>query len=285
MKVLITGATGQVGGALLKYASSDHEIVGLGSSDCDLTDERAIHRLIEKEKPDWVINSAAYTAVDKAESEPDLAMAINAKAPQILAEALAGTCGRLFQVSTDFVFDGTASTPYATNAQRNPLSVYGKTKALGEDAAGEDAIILRTSWVYSAGGSNFVRTMLRLMKERDELRVVADQFGSPSWTDSIAKTIWSLVAHDARGTFHHRDAGETSWYRFALAIAEEARHLGLIANIPNIHPIKTHEYPTPALRPSYSVLDDRGTRALLGDTTQVWRDNLRAMLIQEKALG
>lgn len=285
MRVFITGASGQVGQALAKSAPDHIEATGLARSDLDLADAGAIHAMVKRERPDWVINAGAYTAVDKAESEPELANAINAGAPAAFAEALAATGGRLLQISTDFVFDGTAQEPYATDAARNPLSVYGKTKAAGEDGAGDTAIILRTSWVYAAGGGNFVRTMLRLMRERDELSVVSDQIGSPSWAPEIARVIWGLIAKGKPGVYHHQDAGETSWHGFARAIAEEAQALGLIERAPMIHAIPSSEYPTPATRPAYSVLDDSATRAHLADTTHPWRENLRAMLQEEKALA
>ncbi len=285
MKVLVTGAAGQVGQALLQKVPDHIEAVPLTRAQLDLAEGAAIQALVHSERPDWVINAGAYTAVDKAESEPELAMAINGDAPAHFANALSETGGRLLQISTDFVFDGAASTPYAPDAKRNSLSVYGRSKATGEDGAGNEAIILRTSWVYAAGGGNFVRTMLRLMRERDTLRVVADQTGAPSWAPEIARTIWALIAEGDAGIYHHRDAGETSWHGFAEAIAEEALELGLIERLPKVEPIATREYPTPAARPAYSVLDDSATRAHLGDRTQPWRQNLRAMLVEEKAFG
>jgi dTDP-4-dehydrorhamnose reductase len=285
MKVLVTGTGGQLGKALLASAPQGCECLGLDRAMLDLTDGGAIARMIEAEQPDLVINAAAYTAVDRAEQEPDLAMAVNAAAPAAFAQALGKIGGRLLQISTDFVFDGKSDHTYRPDDPRNPLSVYGQSKAAGEDAAGEKAIILRASWVHAAGGQNFVRTMLRLMRERDELRVVSDQIGSPSWAPEIARTIWALAEKDQPGIFHHRDAGETSWHGFACAIAEEALAIGLIERLPMIHPIVTEEYPTPARRPRYSVLDDSTTRALLGDETAHWRDNLKRMLAQEQALG
>ncbi len=284
MKVLVTGAAGQLGKALLASAPADWTCHGVGRVALDLADPAAIARLVQSERPDLVVNAGAYTAVDRAEEEAELAMAVNAGAPGTFARALADYGGRLVQVSTDFVFDGKAQRPYRPDDQRNPLSIYGKSKAAGEDAAGADAIILRTSWVHSAGGANFVRTMLRLMRERDELRVVADQIGSPSWATEIARTLWGLAETGQPGIYHHRDAGEVSWHGFAQAIAEEAVELGLIPRVPVIQAIPASEYPTPATRPAYSVLDDSATRALLKDRTAHWRDNLRAMLRQEREL-
>lgn len=284
MKALVTGVNGQLGKALLATRPEGWTCVALDRATLDLSDADAIARLVDAEQPDLVLNAAAYTAVDRAESEPDLAHAINAGAPAAFARALGGA-GRLVQVSTDFVFDGTSGRGYQPGDPRNPQSVYGASKAAGEDAAGDAAIIVRTSWVYAAGGANFVRTMLRLMRERDELRVVADQIGSPTWASGLAQTLWGLAAKDATGIWHHRDAGVASWYDFAVAIAEEARALGLLARIPAILPIATADYPTPAQRPSFSVLDVSATRAMLDDGSVHWRSNLKTMLEEEKALG
>lgn len=285
MKVLVTGTTGQVGKAVLAAAPADAQVIGLTRAQLDLANADGIASIVQREQPDWVINAGAYTAVDKAESEPDLALAVNGRAPAAFAKALAESGGRLLQISTDFVFDGTASTPYAPAAARNPLSVYGRTKAAGEDGAGADAVIVRTSWVYGEGGANFVRTMLRLMREREELSVVCDQIGRPTWASGLAQVIWALIERAKAGIYHHSDAGETSWHGFAQAIGEEALELGLIEQIPAINPIPTSDYPTPAKRPAYSVLDDASTRAALGDRAEPWRANLRKMLIEETALG
>ena len=284
-RVLITGSAGQLGRALLRRAPEGIEATGLTRAQLDLTDISAIADAVGRFRPDTVLNAGAYTAVDRAEEEPELAMAINADAVGALASALARHGGRLVQISTDFVFDGRSSTPYPPDAERNPLSVYGATKAAGEDLAGPDAIICRTSWVYAAGGNNFVRTMLRLMREREELRVVADQIGAPTSADGLAQTVWALALEDRPGVYHHRDAGVASWYDFAVAIAEEALAIGLIDSSPVILPIATTDYPTPAMRPAFSVLDDRDTRMLLGDRPPHWRVRLRTMLKEEKALG
>lgn len=284
-KALVTGAAGQLGRALLAASPAGWQCRGLTRAELDLSDARAIERLIEAERPDLVINAGAYTAVDRAEAEPDLATAINARAPGALAGALSAYGGRLVQVSTDYVFDGRASRTYRPGDSVSPLSVYGASKAAGEHAAGPEAIILRTSWVYAAGAQNFVTTMLRLMRERDELSVVCDQIGAPSWAPEIARTAWQLAAQGRPGIYHHRDSGQASWYEFAQAIADEALALGLISRTPEIAPVTSEQYPTAARRPAYSVLDDSETRALLGDTTAHWRVNLRRMLEEQAALG
>lgn len=285
MKALVTGVSGQLGKALLATRPEGWTCVAIDRTKLDLADTDAIARLVNAEEPDLVLNAAAYTAVDRAESEPELAHAINTVAPGAFAKALAGSGKRLVQVSTDFVFDGTSGRGYQPHDTRNPLSIYGTTKTAGEDAAGVESIIVRTSWVYATGGMNFVRTMLRLMRERNELRVVADQIGSPSWATDLARTIWGLAEKDQPGIYHHRDAGVASWYDFAVAIAEEGHALGLIERLPAIIPIATADYPTPAKRPSFSVLDVSATRALLGDAHVHWRTNLKTMLKEEKALG
>lgn len=285
MRVLVTGANGQLGGALQRFAPTWAEINAIDVDDCDLTDVPMLRARLVVEAPDLILNAAAYTAVDRAESDEALARAINAEAVGVMVEAMADTGGKVVHVSTDYVFDGTASTPYAPDAARGPQSAYGRTKAEGEDRLRAEDILVRTAWVYEAGGANFVRTMIRLMKERDELRVVADQVGAPTWATGLARTIWALVEKGATGTFHHCDDGVASWHEFAVAIAEEAHALGLIPRIPAIHPITTAEYPTPARRPAFSLLDCSKTRAFLGDTPVAWRDNLRLMLKEEAKLG
>lgn len=285
MKALITGASGQLGGALQRLAPAWAEINAIGADDCDFTDISMLRARLAVEAPDVIINAAAYTAVDKAERDEDLARAINADAVAGMVEAMAETGGKLVHVSTDFVFDGTATRPYRPDDVRNPLSAYGRTKAQGEDHLRPEDMLVRTAWVYEAGGANFVRTMIRLMNERDELAVVADQTGAPTWATGLAGTIWALVEKGATGTFHHCDDGVATWHEFAVAIAEEAHALGLITRIPVIRAITSAEYPTPARRPAYSLLDCSATRAALGDEPVHWRTNLRLMLKKEANRG
>lgn len=282
MKVLITGAMGQLGRALIASAPAHVEIRAVDSADCDLSNAAAITALVQEVAPDLVINAAAYTAVDKAEEEEGAAQAINAGAVAALIEAHAG---KLVHISTDFVFDGASSRAYRPEDARNPLSVYGRTKAQGEDYLRDTDLLVRTAWVYTAGGANFVRTMLKLMRERPSLAVVCDQIGTPTWAPGLARVIWGLVQRDARGTFHHCDAGVASWYDFAVAIQEEALALGLLAKTIPVTPISTSAYPTPAKRPAFSVLDCSATRELLNDGYTHWRINLRAMLNEEAELG
>lgn len=282
MKVLITGAMGQLGRALIASAPAHVEIRAVDSADCDLSNAAAITALVQEVAPDLVINAAAYTAVDKAEEEEGAAQAINAGAVAALIEAHAG---KLVHISTDFVFDGASSRAYRPEDARNPLSVYGRTKAQGEDYLRDTDLLVRTAWVYTARGANFVRTMLKLMRERPSLAVVCDQIGTPTWAPGLARVIWGLIERDARGTFHHCDAGVASWYDFAVAIQEEALALGLLAKTIPVTPISTSAYPTPAKRPAFSVLDCSATRELLNDGYTHWRINLRAMLNEEAELG
>lgn len=285
MRVLITGANGQLGGALQRTAPAWAEVSAIDVDDCDLTDTPMLTARLVVEAPELIINAAAYTAVDKAESDEDTARAVNADAVATMINAMTTTGGRLVHVSTDYVFDGTASEPYVPDAARNPQSAYGRTKAEGEDHLRPEDLLVRTAWVHEAGGANFVRTMIRLMKERDEVAVIADQIGAPTWATGLARTIWGLVEKQATGTFHHCDDGRASWHDFAAAIAEEAHALGLLERIPAIRAITTADYPTPARRPAFSLLDCSATRRLLGDEPVHWRTNLRLMLAEEARRG
>ncbi len=282
MKVLITGAKGQLGRGLIAAAPETARLHPVDIDECDLTDAAAIRALVKDVAPDLIINASAHTAVDKAENDEATARAINAEAVAALAAA---HDGKLVHVSTDFVFDGNASQAYRPDDARNPLSAYGRTKAEGENHVRKGDILVRTAWVYTAGGANFVRTMLRLMAEKPALNVVADQIGAPTWAPGLAATIWGLVAKDASGTFHHSDAGVASWYDFAVAIQEEALEIGLLPRAIPITPIPTSAYPTPAKRPAFSLLDCSKTRDLLDDGHTHWRVNLRKMLKEEAALG
>lgn len=285
MRVLVTGANGQLGRALQKTAPAWADVNAIDVEDCDLTDAPMLTARLVVEAPEVILNAAAYTAVDRAESDEATARAINADAVGVMVEQMASTGGRVVHVSTDYVFDGTSPVAYRPEDARGPQSAYGRTKAEGEDRLRPEDLLVRTAWVYAAGGANFVRTMIRLMNERDELGVVADQVGSPTWATGLATTIWGLVEKGASGTFHHADEGAISWHDFAVAIAEEAHALGLVKAIPAIRPIATADYPTPARRPAFSLLDCSKTRALLGDRAVPWRENLRRMLEEEARLG
>jgi len=289
MKVIITGAAGQLGQALCRLAPAPLELIttsrtgGDGSIPLDLADAEACRALVQEHRPDWLINAGAYTAVDKAESEPELAQAVNSGAPAAFAQAMQATGGRLLQVSTDFVFNGAQGSPYRSDQPVDPLGVYGASKAAGEVAAAgalaaERLCILRTSWVYGPVGKNFLLTMLRLMREREQLGVVADQVGCPTATSGLAQACWAALEHGVSGVHHWSDAGAASWYDFAVAIAELGQAAGLLENPARINPITTADYPTPAQRPSYSLLDCTGTRQALHLSPLHWREALRQVM-------
>jgi dTDP-4-dehydrorhamnose reductase len=282
-KVLVTGANGQVGRALLKTAPPDMTALPLTRAELDIGDSQAVLKCVQSHQPDLIINTAAYTAVDRAESEPQLAERGNSSGPRYLAVAAAAVGARLLHISTDFVFDGTGSRPYATDAPTNPLSVYGRTKLAGEQVVRQmlpdRSVVVRTAWVYAAEGANFVRTMLRVMAAKGSVRVVADQVGSPTAADSLATALWAIAARpELNGIYHWTDLGVASWYDFAVAIAEEAALLGLLPRGIRVEAIATEEYPTPAKRPAYSVLDKRSLQAQLTLQAQHWRSNLRSVL-------
>ncbi|MFC3440457.1 dTDP-4-dehydrorhamnose reductase [Sphingobium rhizovicinum] len=278
MKALITGCNGQLGRSLQATVPDGVTLVCVGSAELDLSQPDLIKPFVESVAPDIIINAAAYTAVDKAETDSDRAMAVNGTAVGALADAARSIGARFVHVSTDFVFDGGAGTPYAPDAPTSPLGVYGSTKLAGEQLAGTDSLIVRTAWVYAPVGGNFVHTMLRLMKERPEIRVVADQIGTPSYAPALASAIWKLVDVGATGIYHYTDSGAASWYDFAVAIYEEGRAAGLLDKDVTILPIATADYPTPARRPSYSVLDKGKTFAALGGPAPHWRTQLRQMI-------
>ena len=303
MKVLLTGAGGQLGQALCKAlpAQIDHEPVELiptarlaeplrGVLALDLADATACRDMVREHRPDWVLNAGAYTAVDRAEEESELAHAVNAKAPEAFASALAEVGGRLLQVSTDFVFSGQQGVPYKPDQPTAPLGVYGASKAKGEQliasclgrASDGPATILRTSWVYGPVGRNFFLTMLRLHAERasshEPLRVVADQVGCPTSTQGLASACWAVLKKKTGGVLHWSDAGAASWYDFAVAIGELGVDAGRLECCAQVEPITTADYSTPAQRPAYSLLDCSDTRKRLGLNAMHWRVALQQVM-------
>lgn len=285
MKALVTGANGQLGRALAACVPASIDLIALPSAMLDITDPAAVEAEIREHAPNLVINAAAYTKVDAAEDMPDLADQVNRAGVVNLAYAAQKNGARLIQVSTDFVFDGMASHAYRPDAPTAPLNIYGKTKLDGEAAAGPAALIVRTSWLYSAYGNNFVATMLRLMRERPMLRVVDDQIGTPTSAHALADTIWDLAAIDRTGLLHYSDSGVASWYDFAVAIMEEGVAIGLLDRPIEVLPIPASEYPTPAKRPHFSVLDKRDAIAVIGRVPAHWRANLRDVLKAIKTDG
>ena len=281
MRCLVLGAGGQLGRALLATSPAETDVIAPARSDCDLTNDDQLEHWLREVRPHVVFNAAAYTAVDAAESDEANARLINAIGVRRLAEAAKRHGARLVHVSTDFVFDGETSRPYAPDDEPSPLNVYGRTKREGEVAvlsSGADALIVRTAWVYFEQGRNFVHTMLRLMRERDEVRVVSDQVGTPTYARNLARALWMLAQKPVSGLHHVTDSGVASWYDFAVAIREEAIAGGLIENAAPVIPISTADYPTPARRPRFSVLDNSKTWSVLGTTGRHWREGLREML-------
>ncbi|SHF55307.1 dTDP-4-dehydrorhamnose reductase [Microbulbifer donghaiensis] len=287
MKILVTGKYGQLAQELQKRCPAEVELIALDRQELDISNRDAVMATLKEVRPEVVINAAAYTAVDKAESEAELAYAINANGAESVALACREFDARLIHVSTDFVFDGQKSSPYTVDDQVRPLGIYGESKAAGEEAVRAilpHAVIVRTAWVYAAHGNNFMNTMVRLMAEREQLGVVADQIGTPTWTGTLAKALYALASESgAEGIYHCTDAGAASWYDFAIAIYEEGKAAGLLPAEKNVQikPITTADYPTPAARPSYSVLDKSRLVNELGMELPHWRQSLRQALAEK----
>jgi dTDP-4-dehydrorhamnose reductase len=292
-KILLTGVNGQVGHAL-KTILSEYEVVALSRQQLDLSKTHDIKRIVREIKPNLIINPAAYTAVDKAESEPELAFAINATATQILAEEAARLNAALIHFSTDYVYDGSKNSAYVETDEVNPVSVYGKSKLAGEAAIRAVALphlILRTSWVYGAHGKNFLKTILRLAAERESLRIVADQLGAPTTSACIAEAIvrlvdsWQCSEENQTGVYHFTNMGKTSWYGFSCEIINEYNRLALEkswpalkADVANVIAITTAEYPTPAARPANSCLDNGKLKATFGIALPNWQQGLQDVM-------
>jgi len=282
MRLLVTGATGQLGSELERELRRlGHEVFAPDLDELDLLKPAAVAATVQAQQWDWVINCAAYTAVDKAESEAEQAFLINRDSPGEIARAVADYGGHMLQVSTDFIFDGANTRPYTETDTPNPLSVYGHSKLEGEQAvlvALPDATVLRTAWVYGVYGHNFVKTILRIAAEGRPLRVVSDQIGTPTWTRDIVMAIVALVEQQASGIYHFTALGQTSWHGFASAILEEASRIGFDIKTDSVEPIPTTDYPTPATRPAYSVLDTEKIKPYLSSPVPEWRDSLKNML-------
>jgi len=282
MRVLITGSErGQLYWELQRTQPTDATVISIENR-LDVTDAAAVQACVDEHKPDVVINAAAYTAVDKAETDTDNAYAVNETGVVNLANA-ANHCGaHLIHVSTDFVFGKSNASPFQTNAAVDPISVYGKSKLAGEQQLRslmpDSSLLVRTAWVYSSHGNNFVKTMLRVMRERGEVGVIADQVGSPTWANSLARALWQGAKLRSSGVMHWTDAGVASWYDFAQAIMEEGLALGLLETPATVNPLRTDQYPTPAARPSYSVLELTSTWDALQMNAAHWRVELRNMM-------
>jgi dTDP-4-dehydrorhamnose reductase len=288
MKILLTGCNGQVGWELARALLPLGDVIAANRSQVDLSDPDGLRRIVQKVSPDVIVNPAAYTAVDKAETDRDMAFLINAEASRVLAEEAAKSAALLIHYSTDYVFDGTKNAPYTEDDATHPVNVYGQSKLAGEQAiqaAGADHLILRTSWVYAARGQNFLKTILRLAAEREELAIVADQIGSPTWARLIAETTAHILrqsllerrqGHFNSGVYNLTSVGETSWHGFAQAIVEIARQQGMPA-LKNriINPIPTTAYPAPAKRPLNSRLSTDRLEQRFGLKMPSWDAALR----------
>ena len=285
LKILISGKTGQVALELQKHLGGLGQLIVLGRNDLDLSKPEQIRAQVRAHRPDLIINAAAHTAVDLAESEPELAFAINGIAPGVFAEEAAALGIPLIHYSTDYVFDGNKPAPYTEDDTPNPLGVYGKSKLAGERAiaaTGAEHLILRTSWVYSTHGKNFLLTMQRLLQERPELRVVADQIGAPTWAGTIARSTrllierWQAAEAGAWGVYHLTAQGETSWFGFTQAIAEHLSAQG--KPCATLEPIPASAYPTPAARPQNSRLDCSRLEREWQVAQPAWQNALRECL-------
>jgi dTDP-4-dehydrorhamnose reductase len=281
MRILLFGGDGRVGHALQTGGSFASELKVATRQDCDLTDANSLRMLVRGVRPDIIVNAAAYTAVDKAESDRESCFAVNATAPGVMAIEAAALGARLVHYSTDYVFDGNKTTPYVEEDLTGPRNVYGASKLAGEEAitqAGGECLILRTSWVYGNHGANFLKTMLRLRTERPELRIVADQYGAPTSADAIAEATVRILKRAGTGSwvsgvYHMTAAGATSWYEFAKAIFARAG-----GPAPSVVPIATAEYPTPAARPANSVLSNEKFAATFGFRLPDWEQQLDAVM-------
>lgn len=288
MKVLVTGGKGQLARCLLETVPEELQVIVPGEDEFDLTSQGAMEAVIEATWPECIVNTAAYTAVDRAEKEPEQAYAVNAEGAACLAQMCAAREMRLVHVSTDYVFDGNASRAWRPGEETSPLGVYGASKARGElGIQGQlpTATIVRTAWLYSRHGGNFVKTMLRLLAERKELAVVDDQIGAPTWAVNLARVLWHFVLHPAPGIFHCTDAGVASWYDFAVAVAEEGYALDLLEDPARVVPTDTAAFQRLAPRPAFSVLNCRSTYKHTGTVPEHWRAALRRMLKQYAELG
>ncbi|WP_273382951.1 dTDP-4-dehydrorhamnose reductase [Actinobacillus porcinus] len=283
-KFLITGAKGQVGHCLTQQLTGKAEILAVDRDELDITDQSAVKKIVETFKPDVIINAAAHTAVDRAESEVELSEAINVKGPQYLAEAANEIGAVILHISTDYVFEGSGSGEYKEDDQTNPQGVYGHTKLAGEIAvqqANPRSIILRTAWVFGEHGHNFVKTMLRLAKDRDSLGIVGDQFGGPTYAGDIAKTLIEIAnqilagKENAFGVYHFTGKPYVSWYEFAKAIFVEAESQNILKKSPLVNRIATSDYPTPAKRPANSRLDLTKIKQVFNIEPSDWQKALK----------
>lgn len=294
--ILLTGSTGQVGGELLKTLAPFGEVIAPGRTEMDLADESSVRRIIRELRPRWIVNPAAYTAVDKAEREPELAYAINRNAVRAIGEEANATGASILHFSTDYVFDGTGTTPYVETDPTGPVSVYGASKLAGEQAlaaSGAGYMVFRTSWVYGATGKNFLRTILKAARERETLRVVADQYGAPTWSRDLARMAAHVITRaeseaagqnlsDTKqqwsGIYHAAGAGETTWHGFAAEAIHLAAEREPQQKFARVDAIPSTEYPTPAKRPANSRMSGEKLAKRFGWSMMDWHDSLREVM-------
>jgi len=284
MKILVTGSTGQLGCEVVRMFNMDGmDVTGIGRKTLDFCQPEQVMEWVSRFKADWVINCAAYTRVDMAEQEPDKAFLINRDATRAVAEGVRSYRGRLLHISSDFIFDGQQSHPYSEEDAPNPLGVYGQSKLEGEEAVLEvmpEALILRTAWVYGAQGNNFVKTILKFASERNEIQVIDDQLGSPTWSNDLANTIGAMINSEASGIYNFTNEGVASWYDLANEVVIVARQLGYPVKTGYVRPMPACDYKALATRPAYSVLSKRKIRNVLNFHIPHWRESLREMLTQ-----
>ena len=294
MRILLTGSSGQLGKSLIDIKPYNCEIITSNKNDLDLTNTTECKKIIRNIKPDWLINCGAFTNVDEAESKKDIAMKINADAPSAFAKEIKEQGGFFLQISTDYVFDGKKRAfPYKVDETRNPQNIYGYSKYKAEESienilgGTKKGIILRTSWLISPYGNNFVLTMLKLFKSKKELKIVNDQIGSPTSTKSLSEVCWSIVnlknkklifENNEKGILHWSDNGQISWFELAKAIRDLSQKIGLLEKNIDLIPIKSSEYKTAANRPSYSVLDCSNTKRILNISGDDWKKSLKSIL-------
>ena len=295
MKVLITGSQGQLGKELLKNIPNDIEVIPTDRETFNLLDLDNCREFIFNNKPDWIINAAAYTAVDLAEDEKEKAMLINSEAPTEIAKALKKTGGKLLHISTDFVFDGKSNIPYKVDVEPNPINIYGKSKLLGENGIknvlqeNKQYIILRTSWVMGSEGNNFAKTMVKLLKIKDKISVVYDQIGCMTSSKYLSIICWLIIKKDItkninnQKIFHWTDAGVSSWFDIATAIGELSFKLNLLKKPAKVVPILSENFPTKAKRPNFSLLDCSTTKDVLNIENNYWRFSLLEILQELKS--
>jgi dTDP-4-dehydrorhamnose reductase len=288
MKIIVIGKSGQLAWELSQLSSAKHEIICLGRNDINLTELSSVAEILKKHNAEAVINASAYTAVDKAESDVENAYTLNAKAVENLAKVCKALSVPFVHISTDFVFHGDKGAPYLPDDEIRPLGVYGASKAKGEQLISniypEYSTIIRTSWAYSTHGNNFVKTMLTLMKTKPELGIISDQIGSPTYAKGLAEACISGIENKLMGVHHYTDTGVASWFDFAVAIQSIGFELGLLDKKIPINPISTSQYPTPAKRPHYSVLDKSSLINALPELTLThWQAQLKIMMTALKA--